>query len=110
MSHSDDINIGALLEHMFEFTQKTNNLKCFRLEDCYDRLTNALRACTGVYVYVNISKTRDGGFYIKSIDAQRNYSSTFDAVKSNINAALRGESTASVVATTTESSDDDSIW
>ena len=110
MSHSDDINIGAVLEHMFEFTQKTNNLKCFRLEDCYDRLTNALQACTGVYVYVNISKTRDGGFYVKSIDAQRNYSSTFDAVKSNINTALRGESTATVVAATTESSDDESIW
>ena len=110
MSHSDDINVGAVLEHMFEFTQKTNNLKCFRLEDCYDRLTKALQACTGVYVYVNISKTRDGGFYVKSIDAQRNYSSTFDAVKSNINTALRGESTATVVTTTTESSDDESIW
>jgi len=109
MSHSDDINVGAVLEHMFEFTQKTNNLKCFRLEDCYDRLTKALQACTGVYVYVNISKTRDGGFYVKNIDAQRNYSSTFDAVKPNINTALRGESTATVVESI-EVTDDNDIW
>jgi len=109
MCHSDNVDIVHTIEHMFEF-YKNGKLKTLCLDSAYQRLTNALSKCIGVYVYVNVAKSREGNFYVKSVDAQRNYSSTFDAVQSNINTALRGESTATVVATTTESSDDDSIW